>query len=72
MPLRMITLTPPRGGGTGTRTVDPGELAQAFAEVLAELKIPDAFPPEVEAAAREAAAAPQLPSADLTDLPFFT
>jgi exoribonuclease R len=72
MPLRMITLTPPGGGGTDTRTVDPGELAQAFAQVRAELKIPDAFPPEVEAAALEAAAAPQLPSTDLTDLPFFT
>ena len=36
----------------------------------AELGVPEAFPPEVEAEAR--GAVPRLPSTDLTDLPFLT
>jgi exoribonuclease R len=68
----MITVSPPGGTSGPTSTVDPRELAQAFAQIRTELKIPDAFPPEVEAAAQEAAQHPQLPTADLTDLPFFT
>jgi VacB/RNase II family 3'-5' exoribonuclease len=38
----------------------------------AELQIPVAFPPEVEAEAAEAAKHPALPDRDLTDLPFLT
>src|SRR3954467_14088769 len=75
MPLRMITVTP-SGGAVGPAgpgaTVNAGDLAQAFAQIRTELKIPAGFPPEVDAAAQEAAAHPQLPTADLTDLPFFT
>src|ERR1700710_2789087 len=69
MPLRMITISPSSGAG---ETVDPSELTRAFAEIRTTLKIPSAFPAEVEDAAREAAAHPQLPSVDLTDVPFFT
>ncbi len=68
----MITVTAPGAAADAGGTVDPGQLTQAFADIRAQLKIPDAFPPEVEEAARAAAAAPQLPSADLTDVPFFT
>jgi exoribonuclease R len=45
-----------------------GELAAGFAAIRAELRIPDAFPPEVEA---EAAAA-SAPSSDPLDLPLVT
>jgi exoribonuclease R len=78
MPLRMITVTPssgaagPAGSAGAGPTVGAGALAQAFAQIRTELKIPAGFPPEVDAAAQEAAAHPQLPTADLTDLPFFT
>ena len=52
----------------------PGALAADFAQVRADYDVTPAFPPDVEAAAREAAARP--PSAqgrdDLRDLPFFT
>lgn len=37
-----------------------------------ELEVSPAFPPEVEEAARAAAAAPRLPDLDRTDLPFLT
>jgi exoribonuclease R len=72
MPLRMITVPPQRAGETGEPGVDGQELARAFAQIRAELKIPQAFPPEVEEAARAAAASAQLPDTDLTDVPFFT
>jgi exoribonuclease R len=72
MPLRMITVTPPGEGAATGSGADGHQLAAAFARIRAELKIPAAFPPEVEEAAREAAAAPLLPTLDLTDIPFFT
>jgi VacB/RNase II family 3'-5' exoribonuclease len=37
-----------------------------------ELGVAEAFPPEVQAAAAEAAASPKLPALDRTDLPFVT
>jgi exoribonuclease R len=73
MPLRMITVG--RSGGASrpdSGDADAATLAAAFAAVRAELKIPETLPPEVEEAARAAAAQPALPAADLTDVPFFT
>src|SRR6476660_8908985 len=75
MPLRMITVTPGRaadGSPSSAGGVDGTELARAFAGIRTELKIPQAFPPEVEEAARAAVASARMPVTDLTDLPFFT
>jgi exoribonuclease R len=72
MPLRMISVSPREATAAGDGGVDEQQLARAFAQIRAELKIPDAFPLEVEEAARAAAASVQLPETDLTDLPFFT
>src|SRR5690348_17545785 len=75
MPLRMITVTPGRaadGSPSSAGGVDGTELARAFAGIRTELKIPQAFPPEVEEAARAAVASARMPATDLTDLPFFT
>jgi exoribonuclease R len=47
--------------------LDPG-----VARIRAEMALPDAFPAEVEAAAREAAAHPRLPAEDRDDIPFVT
>lgn len=47
-------------------------LAPGIARIRAEMRLPDAFPPEVEAAAREAAAHPRLPAEDRDDIPFVT
>ncbi len=47
-------------------------LAATLLAVRRELKLPDAFPPEVEQAATEAIAALELPERDLTDVPFVT
>ncbi|MBB5632859.1 exoribonuclease R [Cryobacterium mesophilum] len=49
-----------------------GELAAALAALRAELDVTAAFPAEVEAEARTAAADATLPDADLLDVPFFT
>ncbi|WP_028645056.1 RNB domain-containing ribonuclease [Nocardioides sp. URHA0020] len=58
------------------RTVDDGvavvELRAGLDQILTELDVVPAFPPEVEAAARAAAAAPRLPDLDRTDIPFVT
>ncbi len=71
MPLRMITMPrAPEAADSGS--VPSGLLAGAFARIRAELEIPQDFPPEVAAAAAEAAAHPVLPVTDLTDVPFFT
>jgi exoribonuclease R len=48
------------------------DLAQGVAAIRRQLELPDAFPPEVEAAAARAAAAPRLPDLDRTDLPLVT
>lgn len=47
-------------------------LEPGVARIRAEMGLPDAFPPDVEAAAREAAAHPRLPAEDCDDLPFVT
>ncbi|WP_461021791.1 RNB domain-containing ribonuclease [Thalassiella azotivora] len=48
------------------------ELTRAMDAVRAELDLPDAFGPDVLAEAQESAAAPDLPDADLTEVPFVT
>src|SRR4051794_2601685 len=47
-------------------------LRQGITKIQSELKVSPAFAPEVEEAARRAAAAPRLPDLDRTDLPFVT
>ena len=46
--------------------------AEGIRAIEDELGITEAFPPEVQAAAAEAAASPKLPALDRTDLPFVT
>jgi exoribonuclease R len=48
------------------------ELRAGFGRIRAELGLPEAFPPEVEAEAAQAAEAPDLPAYDVTDLAFLT
>jgi exoribonuclease R len=60
-----------------TRTIriqpsDDSTLDQGVAEIRRELKLPLAFPPEVEAAAALAAAHPRLPDLDRTAIPLIT
>src|SRR3546814_10863674 len=43
-------------------------LERGMEAIRKELQLPDAFPPEVEEAARRAAADPRLPDEDRTDL----
>jgi exoribonuclease R len=47
-------------------------LATGLAAIRAELRLPPAFAPDVEAAAADAAAHPRLPDADCTDIPLLT
>jgi exoribonuclease R len=47
-------------------------LEPGVARIRAEMALPDAFPADVEAAAREAAAHPRLPAEDRDDIPFVT
>lgn len=47
-------------------------LRAALAALRSGLGIPEAFPPEVQAAAEQAAKDPALPLYDATDIPFFT
>ena len=58
------------------RTSAEGTAAEAMragvARIREELEVTAEFPPEVEEAAREAAAAPRLPDLDRTDLPMLT
>ncbi|MGW2643696.1 RNB domain-containing ribonuclease [Streptomyces sp. NPDC001393] len=49
-----------------------GPLRAALAALRAELGLPDAFPPQVQAEAERAAKAPAPPSYDATDIPLFT
>lgn len=49
-----------------------GALAAALAAIRADLELPGAFPAEAEAEAARLAAAPPLPEADATDVPFVT
>ena len=45
---------------------------QGMRDIRSQLKLPQAFPPEVEAAAARAAAQPRLPALDRTDIPLVT
>ncbi|MGH8157829.1 MAG: RNB domain-containing ribonuclease [Rhodanobacter sp.] len=47
-------------------------LAQGMRDIQTTLKLPSGFPPEVEAAAEQAAANPRLPELDRTDVPLIT
>ena len=47
-------------------------LLARFDAIRAELKVPEAFPPEVESEAKASAEAPELPERDETALPFLT
>ncbi|TAN02588.1 MAG: RNB domain-containing ribonuclease [Rhodanobacteraceae bacterium] len=47
-------------------------LIQGLADIRRTMHLPDAFPPEVEAAARDAAANVKLPSLDCCDIPLVT
>lgn len=47
-------------------------LAQTLQLIREELQLPESFAPEVEAEAREAVEAYELPELDLTDIPFVT
>jgi exoribonuclease R len=53
-------------------TVPTDDLASVFAEIRAEVEIPESFPPEVLEEAAASASDPRLPDADLTDVPFVT
>jgi exoribonuclease R len=60
-----------------TRTIriqpcDDSTLDLGIAAIRRELKLPEAFPPEVEAAAAQAAANPRLPELDRTDIALIT
>lgn len=47
-------------------------LSDGLRAIQAEMKLPQAFPPEVEAAAAAAASHPRLPELDRTDIPLVT
>ena len=54
------------------QTGDDTTLEQGIAAIQQEMKLPLAFPPEVEAEATQAAAQPRLPALDRTDIPLVT
>jgi exoribonuclease R len=56
----------------GHRVRDEHLLERAFAALRAELELPEQIPLEVLAEAEDAAAAPDLPDVDWTDVPFVT
>ena len=51
---------------------DDSTLSDGIAQIEREMRLPTAFPPEVEAAAAQAAANPRLPDLDRTDVPLVT
>jgi exoribonuclease R len=51
---------------------DGRTLADGIAAIQQELEVTPEFPPEVQAAAEQAARAPRLPDLDRTDIPFVT
>jgi len=51
---------------------DDNVLVQGMRDIQSQLKLPLAFPPEVEAAAAQAAANPRLPELDRTDIALVT
>src|SRR6476469_1964966 len=69
MPTRRITVHEPKAD---TAVAQSAALAARFDAIRTELKVPDAFPPEVEAEAAAAAQSPALPQRDETPVPFLT
>ncbi|TPG19650.1 RNB domain-containing ribonuclease [Pedococcus bigeumensis] len=69
MPTRSIHVQQP---STETAVAQSAQLAARFDAIRAELKVPEAFPPDVEAEAAAAAASPGLPDRDETSVPFLT
>src|ERR687886_982363 len=59
-----------RIGGSDPASV--AALEQRFAAIRERLHVPDAFPPDVLAAAEQAARPPRLPAVDRTDVEFVT
>lgn len=51
---------------------DDATMERGVAQIRRELRLPAAFPPEVESAAAQAAANPRLPDLDRTDIPLVT
>jgi exoribonuclease R len=71
MPKRRISLVTDKQTNAKA-AVEHVQLSRVFDAVRAELEVPDDFPPEVLAEAKEAAGAPALPQRDETALPFLT
>nr|WP_297423273.1 RNB domain-containing ribonuclease [uncultured Actinotalea sp.] len=59
-------------GADRTAVVDGPLLEQVLGRIRADLALPDRFAADVLAAAERAAAAPDLPDTDWTDIPFLT
>jgi exoribonuclease R len=71
--VRPVPSEPPPGAAEPPRAVaEAGRLSEAVRAIEVELEVPTQFPPEVLAAAEEAAANPKLPDLDRTDIPFVT
>jgi exoribonuclease R len=69
MPKRSIHVQEPAGEQAVEQSA---ALLARFDAIRAELKVPGSFPPEVEAEAKAAAGAPELPERDETALAFLT
>jgi exoribonuclease R len=69
MPTRSIHVQEP---STETAVAQSAELVARFDAIRTELKVPEAFPPEVEAEATAAATSPALPERDETAVAFLT
>ena len=69
MPMRRIHVKEPRADKAVAQSA---ELAARFEAIRAELKVPESFPPEVEADATASAASPVLPERDETAVAFLT
>jgi len=69
---RVVRVRPPLVGPEPAQGVAADTLRAGIAQIQAELEVTPSFPPEVEAAAAEAAANPRLPDLDRTDVPMVT
>lgn len=69
MPMRRIHVQQPHADKAVAQSA---ELVARFTAIRAELDVPEAFPPEVEAEAAAAAASPELPPRDETAVAFLT
>lgn len=56
----------------GVATVGNAALQRGIAAIRREQQLPESFPPDVEAAVAQAAAAPRMPALDRTDIPLVT